>query len=438
MSNNVVGSVYEQIIEDVLSTSRVDFEENGVDEGVLEELRRGWQRKLTQFNVAQFPWDPKPEPEAAAGNGTPAASSGKAGASSAAGKAASPPPSADNSFSQPTMSPMASQGLALPSLPMPAFEAPGVKTEDSTQSSGGGRIKTEPDTQNGSGLSSVPSAAGSQMPLPNAQPFPSAAGGPDSAAMRAAAMLSKEFGSAANASINAMNTQQQQQGRPAGGQPNNAQQYRAQMSAQAAAQLNGANGVARSQVDGSLDDGSLFEGVLLQQQRAGQPPVELGRMEIDDLLHEQMAQRAKQMEGGGLMLPLQQASQAQKQKRDRKRKALAAAAAGSSSSDVTGTSSQPRAATSIAQLDGIDDGDDEDVKADILDDEDAINSDLDDPEDDREDDDDDDDVMGPIMLCVYDKVQRVKNKWKCTLKDGVLTVNGKEYVFHKATGEYEW
>lgn len=364
---------------------------------------------MTQFNVAQFPWDPKPEPEAAASNGTPAASSGKAGASAAAGKAASPPPSADNSFSQPTMSPMASQGLALPSLPMPAFEAPGVKTEDSTQSSG--RIKTEPDTQNGSGLSGVPSAAGSQMPLPNAPPFPSAAGGPDSAAMRAAAMLSKEFGSAANASINAMNTQQQQ-GRPAAGgaQPNNAQQYRAQMSAQAAAQLNGANGVARSQVDGSADDGSLFEGVLLQQKRAGQPPVELGRMEIDDMLHEQMARRAKQMEGGGLMLPLQQASKAQKQqKRDRKRKAAAAAAGASSSSDATPT--QPRAAKSIAQLDGIDDGDDEDVKADILDDEDAINSDLDDPEDEREDDDDDDDVMGPIMLCVYDKVQRVKNKW---------------------------
>lgn len=40
MSNNVVGSVYEQIIEDVLSTSRVDFEENGVDEAVLDELRR--------------------------------------------------------------------------------------------------------------------------------------------------------------------------------------------------------------------------------------------------------------------------------------------------------------------------------------------------------------------------------------------------------------
>jgi transcription initiation factor TFIIA large subunit len=82
---------------------------------------------------------------------------------------------------------------------------------------------------------------------------------------------------------------------------------------------------------------------------------------------------------------------------------------------------------------------------------------------------DEDEGMGHIMLCMYDKVQRVKNKWyvsfpsfphfpfpitiipsleceantdkenrKCVMKDGVLTVNGKEYVFHKAQGEYEW
>jgi len=24
------------------------------------------------------------------------------------------------------------------------------------------------------------------------------------------------------------------------------------------------------------------------------------------------------------------------------------------------------------------------------------------------------------------------------MKDGVLTINGKDYVFHKASGEYEW
>ena len=40
MSNHIVGSVYEQIIEDVISSSRVDFEENGVDEAVLDDLRK--------------------------------------------------------------------------------------------------------------------------------------------------------------------------------------------------------------------------------------------------------------------------------------------------------------------------------------------------------------------------------------------------------------
>jgi len=40
MSNPNVGNVYQQIIRDVIDTSRVDFEEGGVDEGVLDELAR--------------------------------------------------------------------------------------------------------------------------------------------------------------------------------------------------------------------------------------------------------------------------------------------------------------------------------------------------------------------------------------------------------------
>jgi hypothetical protein len=39
MSNAQVGNVYQQIIADVVESSRVDFEEGGVEEGVLEELR---------------------------------------------------------------------------------------------------------------------------------------------------------------------------------------------------------------------------------------------------------------------------------------------------------------------------------------------------------------------------------------------------------------
>lgn len=40
MSNQTVGSVYQQIIREVVETSRVDFEEGGVDESVLDELAR--------------------------------------------------------------------------------------------------------------------------------------------------------------------------------------------------------------------------------------------------------------------------------------------------------------------------------------------------------------------------------------------------------------
>jgi transcription initiation factor TFIIA large subunit len=39
MSNSNIGQIYALIIHDVIDTSRLDFEEGGVDESVLEELR---------------------------------------------------------------------------------------------------------------------------------------------------------------------------------------------------------------------------------------------------------------------------------------------------------------------------------------------------------------------------------------------------------------
>ena len=62
--------------------------------------------------------------------------------------------------------------------------------------------------------------------------------------------------------------------------------------------------------------------------------------------------------------------------------------------------------------------DDEDDKKNVKDeehDEDAINSDLDDPDEGLNDEEDDDEGMSHIMLCMYDKVQRVKNKWLVSL-----------------------
>ncbi|KZV66660.1 TFIIA-domain-containing protein [Peniophora sp. CONT] len=71
-------------------------------------------------------------------------------------------------------------------------------------------------------------------------------------------------------------------------------------------------------------------------------------------------------------------------------------------------------------------------------DDEAINSDLDDSDTDGNDDEDDGGVTGDIMFCTYDKVARVKNKWKCVLKDGMVSIDGRDYLFSKCNGEFEW
>ncbi|KAL1930345.1 hypothetical protein VTP01DRAFT_10507 [Rhizomucor pusillus] len=69
--------------------------------------------------------------------------------------------------------------------------------------------------------------------------------------------------------------------------------------------------------------------------------------------------------------------------------------------------------------------------------EDDINSDLDDS-DDADDDPDGGEEIEHIILCLYDKVSRTKNKWKCVLKDGIMLINGRDYLFHRSNGDFEW
>jgi len=140
------------------------------------------------------------------------------------------------------------------------------------------------------------------------------------------------------------------------------------------------------QTDGAGDDEESF-GVI---QQGGEV---MGRVEIDSLIRAQIERNGRHMEGGGLMLPLRKAAASQGQRqleRQRLRQAQA----------------QNRG-LGERQMDG---GDDDDVKAEELD-EDAINSDLDDPDEGLNEEEDEDEGMGHIMLCMYDKVQRVKNKW---------------------------
>lgn len=152
-----------------------------------------------------------------------------------------------------------------------------------------------------------------------------------------------------------------------------------------------------------------------------------------DLTIRQQAERmSRSMEGGGLMMPLSEQS---KQPQLKKRKVVGSQEGPSSSHSaiVAAQSSEPQHLPKISQLDGQEEeDDDEDSKAGIKDelfdddDEDAINSDLDDPDDNAIEEEQDEGKPNQIMLCTYDKVQRVKNKWKCTLRDGVLNTGGKE------------
>lgn len=57
----------------------------------------------------------------------------------------------------------------------------------------------------------------------------------------------------------------------------------------------------------------------------------------------------------------------------------------------------------------------------------------------------DDDVEGDeetnisnFVLSQYEKVTRHKNKWKCTLKYGIMNLNEKDYLFQTATGDFQW
>ncbi|KAI5645461.1 transcription factor IIA, alpha/beta subunit domain-containing protein [Phthorimaea operculella] len=43
-----------------------------------------------------------------------------------------------------------------------------------------------------------------------------------------------------------------------------------------------------------------------------------------------------------------------------------------------------------------------------------------------------------VVVCQYDKITRSRNKWKFYLKDGIMNLGGKDYVFQKANGDAEW
>lgn len=244
-----------------------------------------------------------------------------------------------------------------------------------------------------------------------------------SARERAANMLHQKYGAAAANSVSQLQAQSHlNMGMP--GHPGQAGQPRPQHVPQVPngqPQIKQEPGyppmpqhpVGNSQTDGAGDDAlSDWRAEVARRRAAAQRQGGEG----DRLLREHVAQRMLQMEGGGLLLPLDQHRSAGPSALDVMTTATRDLDVDEDSSVGPSNVKMPR-----GQFDGPG-GDDEKEE----DDEDAINSDLDDPDDLVAEDHDAEDSMGQVMLCTYDKVQRVKNKWKCTLKDGILTTGGKE------------
>jgi transcription initiation factor TFIIA large subunit len=136
----------------------------------------------------------------------------------------------------------------------------------------------------------------------------------------------------------------------------------------------------------------------------------------DRMMRDHLIQVQNQLEGGGLLIPLDEKPASRKAL---KRKITPTQE--KSISDGRAQSEPGLSKNSLVRAQGDAAADEEDAGPD----EDAINSDLDDS-DDREGEEEDQENTDQMMLCTYDKVQRVKNKWKCTLKDGIVRVGGKE------------
>lgn len=343
---------------------------------------QGWQHKLTQLNVANFPWDPKPDPTATT----------LSQATTAVGSTTSSTPTL-SAYRPAQQVPAPAPALPMPPVPLMSQAAanggPDLKLEP-----GGGaspHIKPEP----GLGPAGVPSSVPAYQ---SSSAAASRAGG--LGAERAIQNVTAQFGSRAATSINAIRSQVPLAAGNAGPSPHQQAQYHQRMAAaQAQHQQHQQHQRAAGQMDGAADEvgGSdddveegrdAYEGVLMRQTAQGTTE-ELGRLDIDRMLHDHIAAQAKKMEGGGLMVPLKQA------------KGTSTGRKSSKGKEIQG------GGVDLGQMDGP--GADDDVKSE--DDADAINSDLDDPDDGKDSSEDEDEMLGYIMLCMYDKVQRVKNKW---------------------------
>ncbi|CEP15919.1 hypothetical protein [Parasitella parasitica] len=392
MSNAIVSNVYRYVIDDVINQVRGDFEDMGIDDSILQELQRSWETKVARSRVANFGFKEDSYYEDDGnnhGDGNVLTSSHINNNANGQKQNQLPyPPEYSNNNTNlhnnnvPSAASLASlaatTAVSRPSLPQPYGLPPNIN--------------------NNNNIASRPFSDPSQL-------------------------------------VHQYQMMQQQQHKPPHMQQQAQQHQQQQSNTLPELQLPGLPRPNLPQNDGANDELESLTTKQIDQH-------------IEDMIQSSQEQEgeetqisftASSLSGEPLALDLlpDSVKKLMQEARERAIKAGAIkkrnriaqldgegdtpAATPSSGADPAVTSATTTAALTAATTANDDD----------------INSDLDDSDDD-DDDGEGGEEIEHIILCLYDKVTRTKNKWKCILKDGIMLVNGRDYLFHRANGDFEW
>ncbi|KAL9552229.1 hypothetical protein MBANPS3_003896 [Mucor bainieri] len=394
MSNAIVSNVYRYVIDDVINQVRGDFEDMGIDDSVLQELQRSWETKVARSRVANFGFkeDGYYEEDGNNNNG---------------GDANALPTSNVNNNSN---------GQKAAQLSYPAEYANNNNNNNNN-----------PHNNNGPSAASLASLAATTAarPPPPPQPYglpPNLNSNNNSRPFPDPDHLLNQY-------------QMMQQHKPPHLQQQQQQQQHQQNNNLPELQLPGLPRPNLPQNDGAND----FESLSTQQ--IDQRIEDMIQSSQDDEEEMQISFTASSFSGEPLALDSLPDSVKQLMQEARERAIKAGALKKRTRiAQLDGEGDIPAAETPSASSAGAPDASANNATtttATSTANDDDINSDLDDT-DDEDDDGEGGEEIEHIILCLYDKVTRTKNKWKCILKDGIMLVNGRDYLFHRANGDFEW
>ncbi|KAI8866740.1 TFIIA-domain-containing protein [Ramicandelaber brevisporus] len=414
MTSQTTLSIYQMVINEVIEASARDFEENGVEEEVLAELKRLWE-----VNLASSQEQAAAEVEAMARN---AANSTSAAGASGAGRGGVGVGDVDDEGDVDALfgdtvgvdGPDAAGGLGGPEE-FSSNEVPGP--ESWSMGSAPMFNQTSNTGVTAHGYSSGYSNPSDRLPSPRtAAPLPGIHRPPTTAANSSGGSggilppISALAGGAARSSGNLPGPLQHQ---PPSAAPLSAYG----MNAAAAVQQKGvppASPPHQSYKQISLPSVSSLTanarvGGQQQQQQQQQPstPTQTS-YQYNNISYQQQQQQQQQQQPSNYQSHIPQHD---------------GPSAGSADDDADADADAGASAAPVTSNE-----------------DDLLGSDLDDPSDTEDVQEADQQRVdhGNTTLCQHEKVGRTKNRWKIVLRDGVINANGRDFLFNRANCEFEW